>query len=114
SVTGGTVTLNGAGAQTLNTASAGASTYYNLVFSTSGAKTITGLLTINGDVTVSGIATITVNSAFIQASTKSFNYLSSELSTMNAATAFTVGSYVQSAGTFNTNNNNMTVSGDVW
>ncbi|OFX28367.1 MAG: hypothetical protein A2X08_10845 [Bacteroidetes bacterium GWA2_32_17] len=114
SVTGGTVTLNGAGAQTLNTASAGASTYYNLVFSTSGAKTITGLLTINGDVTVSGTATITANSAFIQAATKSFNYLSSGLSTMNAATAFTVGSYVQSAGTFNTNNNNMTVSGDVW
>jgi len=68
SVTGGTVTLNGAGTQTLNTAPAGASTYYNLVFSTSGTKTITGLLTINGDVTVSGTATITVNSAFIQAS----------------------------------------------
>ncbi|MGQ0827452.1 MAG: T9SS type A sorting domain-containing protein [Bacteroidota bacterium] len=114
SISGGTVTLDGAGAQTLRTSTAGGSTYYNLAFGTSGVKTITNLLTINGDVTVSGSATLTANSAFTQASAKTFNYNSSGNTTMTAATNFTTGSYSQTAGTFNINSNNMTVTGGTW
>lgn len=100
SITGGTVTLNGAGAQTLGTSAAGANTYYNLVFSVSGAKTITGLLFINGDVTVSGISTLTAFSAFTQASAKTFNYNSTGVTSVTAGVPIIVGNYSQTAGTF--------------
>ena len=117
-ITGGTVTLDGAGAQTLRTAPAGASTYYNLVLTNSGAKTITGLLTINGDVTVSGSATIAnTNSAFVQAADKTFNYFSTGSTTLNNGVAVTVGSYSQTNGTLilpNNAGNIFTVSGASW
>lgn len=116
-ITGGTVTLNGAGDQTLKTSPTGADTYNNLVFSTSGIKTIAGLLTINGDVTVSGTATLTANSNFIQNSAKTFNYNSTGVTTLTSSVAVTVGSYSQTAGTFNINTNAanvFSVSGATW
>lgn len=116
-ITGGTVTLNGAGDQTLKTSPTGADTYNNLVFSTSGIKTIAGLLTINGDVTVSGTATLTANSNFIQNSAKTFNYNSTGVTTLTSAVPVTVGSYSQTAGTLNINTNVanvFSVSGATW
>lgn len=116
-ITGGTITLNGAGAQTLKTSPTGADTYYNLVFSTSGVKTITGLLTINGDVTVSGTATLTTNSNFVQNSAKTFNYNSTGVTTLTSAVAVSIGSYSQSAGTLDINSNAanvFSVTGTSW
>lgn len=110
-ISGGTVTLDGAGAQTLNTSASGANTYYNLVFATSGTKTITGLTTINGNVTVSGSCVIASNSAFIQDCSKTFTYSSTGTTTMAAATNFTVGAFSMSLGTFNINANTMSVCG---
>lgn len=99
SMLGGTVTLNGAGPQTLNTAPPGASTYYNLNFINSGAKKITGLLTINGDVYVGNIATLTSNSNFQQNPSKNFQYSSGGLTTLVAGSNISVGNYIQTAGT---------------
>lgn len=118
-ITGGTVTLNGAGTQTLKTSPIGADTYYNLVFSTSGAKTITGLLFINGDATVSGSATLTLFSAFTQASSKTFYYNSTGTTTVTSGVPLIIGNYSQAsvAGTFaltNAAGNTLTVRGATW
>ncbi len=115
SITGGTVTLNGAGNQTLNTTPVGADTYHHLVLGNSGSKDITGLLTINGDVTLSGSASISGNSAFTQDCSRTFTYNSSGTTTLTAATPVTVGNYSQTgSGTFNINGNNFTVCGIHW
>lgn len=113
SITGGTVTLNGAGAQTLQNYHAGTSTYNNLYFSVSGAKTITGTTVINGDVTVTGTATITANSAFIQDPTNTFTYNSTSTSTLTAATAVSIGFFVENAaGVLDINGSTCTVGGN--
>jgi hypothetical protein len=119
SITGGTVTLNGAGAQTLRTSATGGSTYYNLIFDKStagaGAKTINGLLVINGDVTVLGNATLTNNSSFVQASSKTFTYSSAQTSTFTNSNDVTVGSYNQTNGTLtNGTNSNFIITGSSW
>lgn len=115
SITGGTVTLNGAGDQTLRTSASGSSTYYSVVLTNSGNKTITGLTTINGDLSVSGSAIFpNTNSSFIQAESKTFTYSSSGSTTIKAATPITIGNFVQSAGTFNDAGNTITVSGGTW
>ncbi|HXC05064.1 MAG TPA: hypothetical protein VNZ86_09965, partial [Bacteroidia bacterium] len=113
SITGGTVTLNGGGAQTLRNYAGGASTYNNLYFSNSGAKTITGTTVINGDVTVTGTATITANSAFVQDPTNTFTYNSTGTSQLTASTAVSVGAFVENAGgTLDINQSNFTVAGN--
>ncbi len=102
-ITGGTVTLNGAGPQTLRTNTIGGDTYCNLIFTNSGNKVITGLLNINGDVTVSGSAFISGVSAFTQNPDKTFYYLSSGTSTIGSS--INIGSFYQNNGTITINTN---------
>ncbi len=116
-ITGGTVTLNGAGAQTLRTSAAtGGNTYYNLLFTASGIKSIGGLTVINGDATVSGTATITANAAFVQAAAKTFTYSSTAgTSILTAATPVSVGNFTMSGagvGTLDINGSTFTVKGN--
>ncbi|MCX7862255.1 MAG: T9SS type A sorting domain-containing protein [Bacteroidales bacterium] len=111
SITGGTVTLNGAGNQTLRTSTTGGSTYNNLIFTGSGNKVITGLLTINGDMTVSSTAFISVVSAFTQNASKTFYYTSSQTSTIG--NSITIGNFYQDNGTISVNTNfNIIVKGN--
>jgi hypothetical protein len=94
-ITGGTVTLNGAGAQTLHVTSK----YYNLVFAGSGAKTIVGApsLSINGDATFTGSAFINAdNGQFAQTNANdTFYYNSTASSVLKAGTVATVSNYYQ-------------------
>lgn len=111
---GGTVTLNGAGTQTLRPNV----TYYNLLFTTSGVKTIANIFTINGNITVSGTATLTLNSSFVQAPDKTFFYISAATTTLTAATPITIGSFSQTlnnaASILNINGNTVTINGTNW
>ena len=112
--TGTTLTLNGAGVQTYRNTSVGSNTVYHLNLATSGGKTIDGMTVINGDITVSGSATMASHSAFIQACSGTFNYNSSGTTTLNAATAITIGNFSQTAGILIDNANNVTVCGTTW
>ncbi|MGD0711065.1 MAG: hypothetical protein ABR968_07755 [Bacteroidales bacterium] len=113
-ITGGTVTLNGPGAQTLQPS---CSTYYNLVFTNSGTKTITAFapwLAINGNCTVSGSATIPNNNSQInQAAAKTFYYNSTGATTLNNGVLATLGSYSQNmaGGTFADGGGILTIAG---
>lgn len=99
-----TVNWNAAGAQTLCAVS-----YYNLTLSNSGAKTATGVTSIGGSLTISGTATMTGNSALTVAG--ALNYLSTGSTTLTAATAVSIGTYNQAAGTLIDNGNTITVTG---
>jgi len=112
SLTGGTVHLNGNGAQTLQSGAPGSNTYYNLILSTAGNKNIVDVTTINGDITVLGTATISNHSAFIQASDKSFIYNSTGTTAIQQN--ITIGSFYQTNGTVNPNGRTITIKGDIW
>lgn len=115
SISGGTVTLNGSGNQSLNTnAASGGNTYNNLVFSNSGDKTVTGLTTINGNVDVLGSAILLNNSSFTQASSKLFTYSSSGTTQFSAATNVSFGKVLVTAGTFNINGITADVTGSTF
>jgi hypothetical protein len=108
-VVGNTVNYTGA-AQTVK-----ATAYYDLGLSGSGAKTMTGVTTIGGSLSVSGSATMTGNAAFT--ATGALNYSSTGSTTLTAATAISIGSYNQSAGTLIDNGNTITVTGtgaNIW
>lgn len=100
----GTVNWNAAGAQTVCQYA-----YYNLGLSNSGAKTMTGVTTIGSNLNISGTATMTANSAFTVSG--ALNYASSGSTTLTAATAISIGSYNQTAGTLVDNGNTITVTG---
>ncbi|MBI2269038.1 MAG: T9SS type A sorting domain-containing protein [Bacteroidetes bacterium] len=114
SLTAGTITLDGGGAQTLRTSTTGGTACYNLILGNSGAKTITGLLTVNGDMTVSGNATIAAHSAFVQNCSKTFTYSSGGTTTLTAATDIGVGNFLQTTGTLNDNSNTITFCGSTF
>jgi fibronectin-binding autotransporter adhesin len=99
-----TVNYNGVGAQTVRVIA-----YNNLTLSGSGAKTLTSVATIGGSLTLSGSATMTGNAAFTVAG--ALNYGSSGSSTLTAATAISIGSFNQTAGTLADNGNAITVTG---
>lgn len=107
-ITGGTITLNGPGDQTLRPSV----TYYNVVLGNSGIKTTTTVTTIAGDLTISGSATMATNSAFTVSGT--LFYTSSGSTTLTAATNVSIGNYQQSSGTFIDNGVNITVTGTTW
>src|SRR5258706_214372 len=86
-----------------------ATPYYTLSLGTSGAKTMTSVVTIANDLAMSGTATMTGNAAFTV--TGALNYSSSGTTTLTAATAVSVGKYNQAAGTFSGNSNTITVTG---
>ncbi len=86
-----------------------ASTYSTLGLSGSGAKTMTGITTITGNLNVSGTATMTGNAAFTL--TGALNYSSTGSTTLTAATAISIGTYNQTAGTLVDNGNTITVTG---
>lgn len=109
-LSGGIVTLDGGGNQTLRPSV----TYYNLLYTTSGVKTMTNVLAINGDFTVAGTATIGPHSSFVQASDKTLYYTSTGVTILTAATPITIGSYNQTAGTFDLNGIELTVTGANW
>ncbi|MFH1320318.1 MAG: T9SS type A sorting domain-containing protein [Bacteroidota bacterium] len=109
-LTGGIITLDGTGAQTLRPSV----TYFDLLLTTSGVKTLTNITTINGDITVSGTATLT-GAEFTQASSKTF-YYNSTGGTTTLASGITVGNYSQNGagGTLDINGNTLTVTGNSW
>jgi len=107
SASGNTVNYNrggGSGAQTVDPTS-----YYHLILSGIGAKTMTGVTTISGDLTISGTARMTNNAAFTVAG--AFNYASAGTTTLTAATPISIGTYNQSAGALTDNSNTITVTG---
>ncbi|PLX03348.1 MAG: hypothetical protein C0594_10565, partial [Marinilabiliales bacterium] len=110
----GTVTLDGAGDQILKTTTPNGSIYYNINLENSGAKDISGMLTLNGDITIAGSASLSAHSSFTQASAKTFYYTST--GTTNLAGNITIGNFVQNAagGTFSPNGNTITVKGNTW
>lgn len=104
STPGNTVNYNRAGTQTLEPVA-----YQNLILSGTSAKTMTGITSIGGDLTVSGSATTTLNAGFTV--TGNLNYDSSGTSTLTAATPISIGKFDQTAGTFTSNSNTITVTG---
>jgi hypothetical protein len=83
--------------------------YGNLTLATSGVKTMTGVTSIAGALSISGTATMTGNAAFTVIG--ALNYSSTGSTTLTAATAISIGSYNQSAGTLIDNGNTITVTG---
>lgn len=107
-ITGGTVTLNGAGNQTLRPSVS----YYSVVLGNSGIKTTTTVTVYAGDLTISGSATMATNGAFTVTGT--LFYTSSGSTTLTAATNVSIGNYQQSNGILTDNGVNITVTGTTW
>lgn len=101
---GNTVNYTSAAAQTVK-----ATAYSNLILSTSGAKTMTGVTAVGGNLSISGTATMTANAAFIV--TGALSYSSTGATNLTAATPVSIGSFNQSAGTLIDNGNTITVTG---
>ena len=107
-ITGGIITLNGAGAQTIRPSV----TYYNVVLSSSGVKTTTGMLSITNNLSFAGSASMTANSGFTVGGTLNYNTTGS--TTLTAATNVSVGSFSITSGTFIDNGVQISVTGSSW
>ena len=108
SISGGTISLNGAGNQTLKPSVS----YYNVLLGTSGTKTISTVTSIQKDLIVSGTAVFTGNAAFTVGGT--LIYASSGSTTLSAGTNVSIGNFLQSTGTFIDNGVQITVTDSVW
>ena len=62
-ITGGTITLNGAGIQTIRSLSAAPSAYYNLTLANAATKSLAGDVEVQGDLTISGTAALNVTAS---------------------------------------------------
>ncbi len=90
---GNTVTYSGAGAMTIKNPTS--STYYNLILSGTGAKTMTGITTVSGNYTMSGGATTAGNI---------LTTIGGNVDLSSASTVFTTGAGLTITGTTTINN----------
>ena len=107
-LTGGTLTLNRAGTQTLRPNVS----YFSVVLGNTSAKTLTNVTSIQKNLTVLGTATMTSNSALTVGGT--FTYNSSGTSTLTAANNISIGNFDQSAGTIVDNGVTITLTDSLW
>lgn len=104
-LTGGTIELNGGGAQTLRPAV----DYFHLAFSGSGGKVLTGVSTVNGNFLVSGASFLNGNSALTVNGT--MTYSTSGNSTFTSPHTINLNSFMQSSGTLNDAGININITG---
>lgn len=91
----GTVNFAGGGGQTLSTAS----TFNNLTFSNSGAKTLTGLPTINGILSMEGTATVSAPPTYGAAATLQYNTSTARTASVEWIATFAATGGVSTIGT---------------